>query len=106
MLEGLTGRVYSNRRLTTPEVLVAVNEPVTVKIAMNVVTGVDSSPWSRGEGIFDDTFTFALSGPVFNVPVGVNVNSERSIIVDNEYRAGVTVPAKNTTWGTIKELYR
>ena len=106
LLEGLTGRVYHDKHLTTPEVLVPINEPVTVTLSMMVVTVADKSPLSRAEGIFDDVYTFARSGPVFNVPAGVNVNSERSMIVDNEYNGGTTVPVQPSTWSTIKELYR
>ena len=106
LLEGFTGRSFPNVRLTTPEVMVPVNEPVTVTINMNLIISVDRLPVSRGEGLFEDTFTFARTGPVFNVPAGVNVNSEQSVILDNTYVAGNTVPVSPKSWGAIKELYR
>jgi hypothetical protein len=106
LLEGLTGRVFRDKRLTTPQVMVPVNEPVTVTLTMRVVTAVDKTPLSRAEGDFDDVYTFARSGPVFNVPAGVDVNSERSMIIDNAYYGGTTVPTEPTSWGAIKELYR
>jgi hypothetical protein len=106
LLEGLTGRVYRDKHLTTPEVMVPVNEPVTVTLAMNVITVADKSPLSRAEGVFNDIYTFARSGPVFNVPSGVNVNSEWSMIIDNAYYGGSTVAAHPSTWSKIKELYR
>lgn len=106
LLEGLTGRIYRDKLLTTPEVMVPVNEPVTVTITMNVITVADKSPLSRAEADFDDIYTFARTGPVFNVPAGVNVNSERLMIIDNAYYGGTTVPVEASTWGAIKELYR
>jgi hypothetical protein len=105
LLEGIMGRWYHDVRLTTPQVVVPVNEPVTVTISMNIIISVDQFPWASGEGLFNNTFTFARTGPVFNVPDGVNVNSEQSIIVDNAYHSGNSVPAIPTTWGAIKALY-
>jgi hypothetical protein len=106
LLEGFEGRSFPNVRLTTPEVMVPVNEPVTVGIDMNLIVSVDRLPVARGEGLFGDTFTFARTGPVFNVPAGVTVNSEQSVIVDNVYVAGNTVPVSPKSWGAIKALYR
>jgi hypothetical protein len=106
LLEGFTSRVYRDKRLTTPEIVVPVNEPVTVTLSMLIVTVSDKSPLSSAEAVFDDIYTFARSGPVFNVPAGVNVNSERAMIVDNAYNGGATVPVQPSTWSAIKELYR
>jgi len=106
LLEGVLGRWYHDVRLTTTQVVVPVNEPVTVTISMNIIVSVDQFPWAKGEALFNNTFTFARTGPVFNVPAGVNVNSEQSIIVDNAYYSGNSVPVSPTTWGAIKALYR
>jgi len=106
LLEGVMGRSYPNLRLTTPQVVVPVNQLVTIEISMDLFIGVDSTPLARGEGVFDTSYSFARTGPVFNVPTGINVNSEHSVIVDNVYYSGNTVPVKHNTWGAIKELYR
>jgi hypothetical protein len=106
LLDGVMGRSYPNVRLTTPQVVVPVNQPVTVQISMDIVIGVDSTPWARGEGVFDNSFSFARTGPVFNVPAGINVNSEHAVIVDNLYYSGNTVPVEPSSWGAIKALYR
>ena len=66
----------------------------------------ERGPLSNAEAVFDDIYTFARSGPVFNVTAGVNVDSERAMIVDNAYNGGATVPTTPTTWSAIKELYR
>ena len=106
LLDGIMGRTYRNVRLMTPEVVVPVNQPVTVEISMNLFIGVDSTPLARGEGVFDSSFSFARTGPVFNVPTGITVNSEHSIIVDNVYYSGNTVPVRRSSWGAIKALFR
>ena len=43
---------------------------------------------------------------MFNVPAGITVDSEQSIIVDNFYAAGNPVPVEPYTWGAVKSLYR
>ncbi len=106
LLEGHTGRSYPDVRLTTPEVAVPVNQPVTVEISMNLFIAVDSNPLARGEGAFQNSFSFARTGPVFNVPAGIDVNSEHGIIVNNAYYAGNPVPVRTNSWGAIKALYR
>jgi hypothetical protein len=106
LLDGVMGRSYPNLYLTTPEVVVPVNQPVTVEISMINSITVDGTAHARGEGVFNSSFSFARTGPVFNVPAGITVNSEHAVIVDNLYYSGNTVPVKNSTWGAIKELYR
>jgi hypothetical protein len=106
LLEGVMGRSYPNVRLTTPDVVVPVNQPVTVEISMDLYVGVDGTAHARGEGVFNSSFSFARTGPVFNVPTGINVNSEHTIIVDNVYYLGNPVPVENSSWGAIKALFR
>jgi hypothetical protein len=106
LCSGLSGRIYNDARLLTPEVMVPVNTPVTVELTLDITLTVDLNSWAQAEAVFNNTYTFPHDGPVFNVPAGVTVNSEQSIIVDNLYAAGNPVPVLPYNWGALKALYR
>lgn len=106
LCSGLSGRVYDRARLVTPEVMVPVNTPVAVELTLDITVTADLNSWARAEAVFNNTYTFAGDGPVFNVPAGVGVDSEQLMIVDNFYAAGNPVPVEPYTWGALKSLYR
>jgi len=105
LLSGLLGRTFHDVDLTTPAATVPVNQPVTVTLTMEIRVVADYAGYSRAEAVFD-TFGFAPTGSVFNVPDGITVNSENAIIVDNQYYSGNPVPTVERTWGAIKSLYQ
>ena len=88
--------------ITTPEGMVTVGRgPIAVQLALVATSfaelggqanlcgpdGCDVAQSGHVDGAIDfsDTLTFALSGPVFNVPSGYTVNSAEANIVDNQF---------------------
>ena len=78
--------------LVTPEVFLPVGSPFTVGLNLSTTattssanTIVGSRRQADASALFDHTFSFALSGPVFNLPTGFTANSISGLIVDNHW---------------------
>jgi hypothetical protein len=85
---------------TSSEVLLPIGVPLTVRLEIEVFISaiLDNSGLQEGSKVeflervdFLNTFGFATSGPVFNLPDGFTVNSAEFGIVDNQF-VGVPEP--------------
>ena len=91
--------------------LVPLGSPFT--IVMNLGAQADGSSWhlTYNTGTADGFtagglhFQVNTAGPVFTLPVGYTSNIPSMNVVDN-YWTGVATPARTTTWGRVKSLYR
>jgi len=89
LLTGFTG----SGGIITPTVLLPVGTPFTVVLSLSMYTLTDTFhtiPGSRRQAeassLFENTLSFPLSGPVFNLPAGYTVQSTAGLIVDNGWQ--------------------
>ena len=87
LLAGYTGAPTA---LVTPDVMVPIGTPFVVVFNLSTVVDTRSSNTILGSrrqadasADFDSTFSFPLSGPVFNLPDGFTANSASGLIVNN-----------------------
>lgn len=94
LLTGFTG----SGGIVTPTVLLPVGTPFTVVLKLS--TEVNTETWhtilgsrrqAEASSLFENTLSFPLSGPVFNLPDGYTVQSTAGLIVDNGWR-GIDQP--------------
>jgi len=94
----LTGYTGAPTALVTPDVNVPIGSAFVV--ALTLFTSVDTNSSNTIVGSrrqadaasdFDSTFSFALSGPVFDLPDGYTANSASGLIVDNRW-LGIAAP--------------
>ena len=88
LLTGFTGA----GGLVTPDVLVPVGTPFVVQLSLSTSVNtntrnaiVGSRRQADASSLFDNTLSFSLSGPVFNLPTGFTANSVSGLIVDNRW---------------------
>ena len=95
----LTGYTGAQTALATPTVMVPIGSSFVV--VLNLSTTVDTNTSNTILGArrqadassdFDSTFSFALSGPVFDLPDGYTANSASGLIVDNRW-LGIGAPS-------------
>ncbi|MFL5242840.1 MAG: hypothetical protein ACJ8FY_12085 [Gemmataceae bacterium] len=84
-------RVKIDANFSTPQFEAPVNQPFRVELEL-LVQGIarGGNGFSSGSADFEKTFTFATSGPVFNLPDSYTVNSVEGGIVNNRYGSSVT----------------
>jgi hypothetical protein len=97
--------------ITTPAVTVSVGVPLGLALQL-VVAGNGNSTnggfgnrrTAEGSASFGSTLSFALSGPVFNLPAGYTANSVSGLIVDNHWVRASDTPTAVPEPGTFSLL--
>jgi hypothetical protein len=101
---------------TGPSFTVPVGVPVIISYQLEIyvssaiqlpytIADFGSGPPGKMDG--DRGMIFPVDGPVFNLPDGFTVNSDEAALVDNLWNdPRQPVAVENSTWGSVKSLYR
>ncbi len=83
---------------------IPVNTPVGLSLRL-VAQAVASRFTCRTITDLSHTFSFPTSGPVFDLPSGVTVNSIKGNIVNNVF-GGSPVATESSSWSAVKAMFR
>ena len=97
---GLDCSISYNKNRATTVVLVPLNFPVRIFLALEAGAGANGFGTS-GTSDFSKTFGFVTGSPLFDLPAGFTVNSPTSFIVDNRFSTDVLSVSEPNTYALV-----